>query len=133
MQFIEEFLDLLNISCFFCDVYVENPLTSSSSPRLAPITWMTEASLLLEGQSRVRWSLLRLCPLLQVSLKLTGRVNEHARRSPSHARKQITVPFRPALVLLLQVFPYLPLSTGILDKFVITSQSVNFSSFHCPC
>lgn len=129
MQFIEEFVDLLNISCFFCDLYVENPLTSSSSPWLALIVWDD----LLEGQNHIWWSFLRLCPVLQVSLKLIGRVNKHASWFPPHTRKQITVPFRTVLVLFPQVFPYLPLSIGILDKFIITSQSVNFSSFHCPC
>lgn len=52
-QFIEEFLDLLNISCVFCDLYVENPLTSIQW--LLPHDWhrsygMMEASLLLEGR-----------------------------------------------------------------------------------
>lgn len=52
-QFTEEFLHLLNISCVFCDLYVENPLTSIQW--LLPHDWhrsygMMEASLLLEGR-----------------------------------------------------------------------------------
>lgn len=59
-QFIEEFLDLLNISCVFCDLYVENPLTSIQW--LLPHDWhrsngMMEASLLLEGRLTSDFSL----------------------------------------------------------------------------
>lgn len=51
--FTEEFLYLLNISCVFCDLYAENPLTSTQWLLLH--NWhrsygMMEASLLLEGR-----------------------------------------------------------------------------------
>lgn len=53
---------------------------------------MVQASLVLEGQDRIWLSFLHLCPPLQVSLKLIGRVNKHARQFPSHSGKQIMCP-----------------------------------------
>lgn len=52
-HFMEEFLDLLNTSCVFCDLCVDNPLTSIQwlLPQDGHRSYgMLEASLLLEGR-----------------------------------------------------------------------------------